>query len=193
MSHISWSSQCLLVEYLRLSSYQRRRWISQFEDFPAVKQAMDFSGPQAAQHVCHWIVCLVGFPFSILITLPMFDSPNLNILYDTYYIMLYLMAGNLEVKLPSNGQSGANSEKKKFSTKKIREEKESGKIEQEERRSTCEKRCKNARHSVFPMFCGSGWSKSRLAKAAGGELSCQMKIKKLHAAVARSTCRNQHV
>jgi hypothetical protein len=82
----------------------------------------------------------------------MFDSQNLNILYDTYYIMLYLMAGNLEVKLPSNGQSGANSEKKKFSTKKIREEKEPGKREQEERRSTCEKRGKNRETVFFQCF-----------------------------------------
>ena len=40
---------------------------------------------------------------------------------------------------------------------------------------------------VFPMICGSGGSKSRLAKAAGAEPSGQMRDEKLHAVVARST------
>ena len=44
-----------------------------------------------------------------------------------------------------------------------------------------------AKHCVFPVFCGSGGSKSRLAKAAGAETSGQMRNEKLHAAVARST------
>ena len=39
----------------------------------------------------------------------------------------------------------------------------------------------------FPMICGSGGSKSRLAKAAGAEPCGQMWHEKLHAAVARST------
>ena len=37
------------------------------------------------------------------------------------------------------------------------------------------------------VFCGSGGSKSRLAKAAGAEISGQMRKEKLHAVVARST------
>ena len=32
-----------------------------------------------------------------------------------------------------------------------------------------------AKHCVFPMICGSGGSKSRLAKAAGAETSGQMR------------------
>ena len=44
-----------------------------------------------------------------------------------------------------------------------------------------------AKHYVFPMFCGSGGSKSRLAKAAGAETSGQMRDEKLHPVVARST------
>ena len=40
----------------------------------------------------------------------------------------------------------------------------------------------------FPMICGSGGSKSRLAKAAGAEPAGQMRDEKLHAVVARSTC-----
>ena len=46
---------------------------------------------------------------------------------------------------------------------------------------------KVAKHRVFPMFCGSGGSKSRLAKAAGAETSGQLRDEKLHARVARST------
>ena len=46
---------------------------------------------------------------------------------------------------------------------------------------------KVAKHCVFPVFCGSGGSKSRLAKAAGAETSGQMRNEKLHAVVARST------
>ena len=52
---------------------------------------------------------------------------------------------------------------------------------------------KVAIHSVFPMICGSGASKSRLARAAGAEPSGQMRDEKLHAVVARSTFRNQNV
>ena len=48
---------------------------------------------------------------------------------------------------------------------------------------------KVAKHCVFPMICGSGGSKSRLAKAAGAEPCGQMRDEKLHAVVARSTFR----
>jgi len=44
----------------------------------------------------------------------------------------------------------------------------------------------------FPMFCGSGGSKSRLAKAAGAEPSREMRDKKLHAVVARSRFGSQN-
>jgi len=43
------------------------------------------------------------------------------------------------------------------------------------------------------MICGSGRSKSRLAKAAGAEPSGQMRDEKLHALVVRSTFRSQNV
>jgi hypothetical protein len=46
---------------------------------------------------------------------------------------------------------------------------------------------KVAKHCVFPMICGSGGSKSRLAKAAGAEPSGQMRDEKLQAVVTRST------
>ena len=40
---------------------------------------------------------------------------------------------------------------------------------------------------IFPMVGGSAGSKSRLAKAAGAEVSVQRRNEKLHAVVARST------
>ena len=52
---------------------------------------------------------------------------------------------------------------------------------------------KVAIHSVLAMICGSGWSKSRLAKAASAEPSGQMRDEKLHAVVARSTFPSQNV
>ena len=52
---------------------------------------------------------------------------------------------------------------------------------------------KVAKHCVFPMICGSGGSKKRLAKAAGAEPAGQMRHEKLHAVVARSTFRSQNV
>ena len=44
----------------------------------------------------------------------------------------------------------------------------------------------------FPMICGSGGSKSRLAKAAGAEPCGQMRDEKLHAFEARSTFPSQN-
>ena len=46
-------------------------------------------------------------------------------------------------------------------------------------------------HRVFPMICGSGGSKGRLAKAAGADPLSQMRDEQLHAVVAQSTCRSQ--
>ena len=45
----------------------------------------------------------------------------------------------------------------------------------------------------FPMICGSGGSKSRLAKAAGADPAGQMRDEKVHAVVARSTFPSQNV
>ena len=53
---------------------------------------------------------------------------------------------------------------------------------------------KVATHCVFQiMICGSGGSKSRLAKAAGAKPSGQMRDEKMHSVVARRTFRSQDV
>ena len=75
---------------------------------------------------------------------------------------------------------------------RVREAKRRRKIKKE-KVSEKRKGRKVAKHFVFPMICGSGGSKSRLAKAAGAEPAGQMRDEKLHAVVARSTFRSQNV
>ena len=70
---------------------------------------------------------------------------------------------------------------------KRREEERSKKRKSQKKEDPARKGRKVAKHSVFPMICGSGGSKSRLAKAAGAEPCGQMRDEKLHAVVARST------
>ena len=84
--------------------------------------------------------------------------------------------------------------------KKRRREEEKKRREEEKKRKSekkedagARKGSKVAKHSVFPMVCGSGGSKSRLAKAAGAEPAGQMRDEKLHAVVAWSTFASQNV
>ena len=72
--------------------------------------------------------------------------------------------------------------------KRQREEKDQKREDGDARRGR-----KVAIHCVFPMICGSGGSKSRLAKAAGAEPAGHMRDEKLHAVVARSTFPSQNV
>ena len=65
-------------------------------------------------------------------------------------------------------------------TKKIKKRK-SQKIED----GGARKGRKVAKHSVFPMICGSGGSKSRFAKVAGAEPAGQVRDEKLRALVAK--------
>ena len=72
---------------------------------------------------------------------------------------------------------------------KTREERKSQKKED----SGARKGRKVVIHCDFPMICGSGGSKSRLAKAAGAEPCGHIRDEKLHAVVARSTFPSQNV
>ena len=96
---------------------------------------------------------------------------------------------NFEVKLPKNGQM-----KSRDGKSQRREEKK----KEDQRREIQKKEDSGARKGrkvailwVFPMILGSGGSKSRLAKAVGGEPCGQMRDGKLHAVVARSTCASE--
>ena len=76
---------------------------------------------------------------------------------------------------------------------RVREEKRrSEKIKSQKKEGAgAQKGRKVAIHCVFQMICGSGGSKSELAKAAGAEPCGQMRDEQLHAVVARSTCSSE--
>ena len=69
---------------------------------------------------------------------------------------------------------------------RVREEKSQKRKDQKKEDASVLKGRKVAKHYVFPMFCGSGGSKSRLPKAAGAETSGELRNEKLHAVAARS-------
>ena len=101
-----------------------------------------------------------------------------------------MFEGSLEVKLPTiwtdEKQSRAEAER--------RERLEERRVEEQKKEDPgARKGRKVAKHCVFPMISGSGGSKSRLAKAAGAEPAGQIRDEKMHAAVARSTFRSEHV
>ena len=75
---------------------------------------------------------------------------------------------------------------------KSRGEKSQKRKDQKKEEVDAQKDRKVAIHCVFPMICGSGGSKSRLAKAAGAEPAGQMRHEKVHAVVARSTFPSQN-
>ena len=84
-------------------------------------------------------------------------------------------------------EQGRGREKRKIRREKIRRERV--------RRKKMQMREKvgKSRNTVFFLICGSGESKSRLAKAAGAEPAGQMRDENLHAVVARSTVWSQNV
>ena len=104
-----------------------------------------------------------------------------------------LIEGSLEVKLPTiwtdEKQSREEAERRGRLEERRSEKRKSKKKEDADAR----KGRKVAKHCVFPMICGSGGSKSRLAKKAGAEPAGQMSDEKLHAVVARSTFPSQNV
>ena len=85
-------------------------------------------------------------------------------------------------------EQGRGREKRKIRREKIRRERVRGqKIQMREKVG-------KSRNTVFfPMICGSGGSKSRLAKAAGADPAGHRSDEKLHAVVARSTFPSQNV
>ena len=104
-----------------------------------------------------------------------------------------LNEGNLELfKLPTiwtdQKQRWEESEKRREEEKGSKKRKSQKKEDPGARKGR-----KVAKHYVFPMICGSGGSKSRLAKAAGAEPAGQMRDEKLHAVVARSAFPSQNV
>ena len=105
----------------------------------------------------------------------------------------HMIEGSFKIKPPTirtdERQRWEESEKRREQKKKEDQRRESQKKEDPGAR----KGRKVAKHCVFLIICGSGGSKSRLAKAVGAEPSGQMRDEKLHAAVARSTFPSQNV
>ena len=102
-----------------------------------------------------------------------YNGIQYNIIQDTV-IYSNIIEGSLEVKLPTIWTVG------RAEVGRVREEKKRSEKIREERRCRCAKGRKVAIHCVFPMSCGSGGSKGRLAKAAGAEPCVQMRNWKLH-------------
>ena len=96
-------------------------------------------------------------------------------------------------------QTSDNMDKWKAEMGRVREKRRVEERRSEKRKSQkkedadARKGRKVAKNCVFPMICGSGGSKSRLAKAAGAEPAGQKRDEKLHAVVARSTFPTQNV
>ena len=110
------------------------------------------------------------------------------------YIYIYIFEGSLEVKLPTIRTDGEAEVGRVREEKRREEERRSEKRKSQKKEDAgVRKGGKVANHCVFPMICGSGGSKSRLAKAAGAEPAGQMRDNKLHAIVARSTFPSQNV
>ena len=94
-------------------------------------------------------------------------------IYIYTYIYGWFIKGNLEVKLPTiwtdgKAEVGRVREEKKRSEKRKRGKKED---------AGARKGREVAIHCVFPMICGSGGSKSNLAKAAGESQLARWEIK----------------
>ena len=117
------------------------------------------------------------------------------------YIVSYIHAVYIYIyRRKFRSQTSDNMGRWKVEVVRVKEEKRRAAERRSEKRKSqtkedagARKGRKVAKHCVFPMIWGSGGSKSRLAKAAGAEPAGQMRDEKLHAVVARSTFRSQHV
>ena len=78
-------------------------------------------------------------------------------------------------------EPGRNSDVEKVRRENIRDG------ESQKREDAGARKGREVAKNCFPMFCPSGGSKSRLAKAVGAEPAGQMRKEKLHAIVAQST------
>ena len=105
---------------------------------------------------------------------------------------ILLVEESLEVKRPTIWTD----EKQRWEESEKRREEERRSKRESLRRKKIQVRTKigKSRFTLFfPVICGSGGSKSRLAKAAGAEPAGQMRDEKLHAVVVRSTFPSQDV
>ena len=104
------------------------------------------------------------------------DEKDLQHFYFQIYLVYIMIEGSLEVKLGTIWRD----------EKAVSREKSQKRKDQKKEDAGARKGRKVAKHCVFSWFCGSGRSKSRLAKAAGAEPA-------VHAVVARSRFRSEKV
>ena len=105
------------------------------------------------------------------------------------YIYIYIYVCVCVIRISSRHSGGGKGQRRE---EMKREDQRRERVRRQKMQAR-EKGSKAAKHCVFPMICGSGGSKSRLAKAAGAEPSGEMRNEKLHAVVARSTSPSQNV
>ena len=104
-----------------------------------------------------------------------------------------MIEGSLEAKLPTIWTDEKQSREEAERRERLEERRSEKRKSQKKEDADARKGRKVAIHCVFPMICGSGGSKSRLAKAAGADPAGQMRDEKVHAVVARSTFPSQNV
>ena len=131
-------------------------------------------------------------------TFTIFNIQVLSYVYIIVYIYIFIyihiiIEGSLEVKLPTIWTDEKQRWSRRIEKRRAEERRSEKRKSQKKEDADARKGGKAAKHCVFPMICGSGRSKSRLAKAAGAKPSGQMRDEKVHAIVARSTFRSQNV
>ena len=112
--------------------------------------------------------------------------------YNSIYVYT-VIEGSLEVKLPTIWTDEKQRWSRRIEKRREEERRSEKRKSQKKEDPGARKGRKVAKNCVFPMICGSGWSKSRLAKAAGAEPAGQMRDEQLHAVVTRSTFPSQNV
>ena len=119
-------------------------------------------------------------PFAMAITRGILIPDFQTHLCDCYMWMIYQHTLSKGI-LKSNFRQYGQMEKQRWeeSEKRKGEERRSEKRKAEERRSRCAKGRKNAKHCVFPMFCGSGVCR-KSARCCGGKHISKSKCESTH-------------
>ena len=85
----------------------------------------------------------------------------------------------------TRGEARRGEAKRSEEKRREKERESTNRKSQKKKNPGARKGRKVAKHFVFPRICGSGGSKSRLAKAAGAEPCGQMRNERLHTVVVR--------
>ena len=108
-----------------------------------------------------------------------FDISTTKITRRCGILYMVTLKSKFPTRWTNKKQSRAEAERREKLEKRKLEKKKNQKKED----ANARKDRKIANYCIFPMICGSGGSKSRLAKAAGTELAGQIRDKKLHTVI----------